>query len=114
MYNDLDTLLKTRSVPDVPEGLSARIIAAVHRADDVVASKPRFGLWDRLAGFVAGLQPVLRIPQPAYVIAGLVVFALGVTLGMGADDTSMLSGLSVGDLSTFLEINDTFVVGEWV
>lgn len=117
---DLDKLLNKRCVPDAPEGLSARIIAAAHREPQDAAVKESFkwpslgGLVGAAKGYLNDLQTAFNLPQPAYVAAGVVVFALGLTLGMGADDTSLLSGLSVGELADFMMINDSFVVSEWV
>lgn len=115
MIDDLDRLLKTRKTPEVPEYLSARIIAAAHRKQQAVAEqRPKdikgWRAWPQMA--LAQVRP--SVAQMAYALTGLVVFVIGIELGLQADSTSLLSGLSVGDLAEFMEINDRFVAAEWV
>ena len=112
---ELDKLLKSRRVPPSPEGLSARIIAAAHRADDALpVQKPLDIAKGWIEKLAAKVQSLTHIPQPAYVAAGVAVFIIGAVLGMNADGVSLLNGLSVGDVASFMVINDSFVVAEWV
>lgn len=110
MFAELDKVLKTRCTPEIPGGLSARIVDAARSVEQHSPAKlPVF-----VKDLVEDIQSIFTLPEPAYVVAGFVVFAIGVSLGMNVDDTALLSGLSVGDLAAFMEINDSFVVGEWV
>lgn len=110
MLDELEQFLKTRRTPDIPDGLSARIISA----SKGVGQRGPVKLPAVFKAWFDDIQSVFTLPEPAYVVAGLVVFAIGMSVGMSADETVLLSGLSVGDLAAFMEINDSFVVGEWV
>ena len=87
---------------------------AVHHQSDKNSLFQRLSLRTIQDDFVAFLQPVFGMPQSAYAFAGILIFALGVSMGMNADSSVALSGLSVGDLASFLAIDDRFVVAEWV
>ena len=110
MFADLDKVLKTRCTPDMPGGLSARIVDAARSVDQ--HSPAKFPVF--VQDFFEDIRSSFALPQPAYVVAGMIVFVIGLSLGMSADDSTLLSGLTVGELAAFMEINDSFVAGEWV
>jgi len=115
MFDDLDQLLKARKKPEVPEYLSARIVAAAARHSQEAATLAGVVGWRAwLQMVLVQLQARLSVAQAAYALAGLVVFVVGIELGVQADSTSILSGLSVGDLAEFMAIDDNFVAAEWV
>ncbi|MCB9983527.1 MAG: hypothetical protein H6861_07645 [Rhodospirillales bacterium] len=115
MFDDLDQLLKVRKKPEVPEYLSARIVAAAHRhSQEALASRGAAGWRAWPQRMLAGVQARLSVAQAAYALAGLVVFVVGIELGVQADSASIFSGLSVGDLAEFMTIDDNFVAAEWV
>ncbi len=111
MFDNLDQLLKTRKKPDVPEYLSARIIAAAARRSRVSADQEVYGL----AAFRADLQAMVRIPISAFALGVLALFILGAFMGASSGDgVSFLPGITADELASFMMINDGFVAGEWV
>lgn len=125
--NELDKILKTRREVQPPEGLNTRILAAARHVPQERGL--RGGVADFARGVARGaaqaavggvqalwveIQTRFPMPQPALALAAVVVLAIGIMLGMQAEDSNMLNGLSVGDLATFMVIDDRFVAAEWV
>lgn len=114
MNNDLDTLLNKRKVPDMPEGMNARIIAEAARTEQTCGSAQRKlslgGVFTRL------FDDIFPTPQPAWAAAAaVVVLALGFVIGdmidIGLVDLSATNG---DELSSFMSVEDSFSVQEWV
>ena len=110
MFDELDQLLKTRKTPEVPEYLSARIIAAAARQTQAV-SRPVFEIAKE---FWEGVRARFTLPRPAYAFAVLALFVFGALIGSSADPLGFLPGVTTDDLASFMLIEDGFVVGEWV
>jgi hypothetical protein len=115
-FNELDALLMKRKAPEVPYGLSERIIAAAMRADEQKRLKPegrpRFVLF--VTEVLKELEEMLAIPRPAYVLAMLLV--VGLTIGTYGEyiDTTFLPGLTTNDISSFMSIDDRFVATDFL
>jgi len=111
MFSDLDQILKMRKTPDVPEGLSARIVAAAaHRSQNLGLDDDAYGL----AAFWTDIQSMFKIPAPAFAFGVFVLFMLGMVVGSSADLINVLPGITQDQLAGFMFIDDGFVVGEWV
>jgi hypothetical protein len=114
MFDDLDRLLETRRVPEVPEGLSARIVAAAHRERfAVVGGNVRGGgFWEKLR---AGAGNIFLTPRPVFALALIIlVFGAGLFLGEVSEGVDFSFMLSPGEVASFMTIDDRFVVEEWV
>lgn len=119
-FKDLDYILETRKTPDVPEFLSARIIAAARRGE-YAGVRGGFslggfagGLIDRVVEVLNGGRMPSFTPQAAWAMAAVVVFAGGAVLGGGAELSDLVLGYTPGDVASFMMIEDRFVVSEWV
>ena len=68
---EFDAFLKTRHVPDAPSNLEHRIIAA---AQNQPSSVP---LHVKVFGALRRFAQIFAIPQPAFVLAAVVVLSIG-------------------------------------
>ena len=115
MFDDLDQLLKIRGKPQVPEYLSARIVAAAARRAQIGAYGEIYGL----AAFWADLKAMVRLPDqafaPAFAFGVLALFMLGAFAGsLSSGDLSVVASLTQEGLASFMMIEDGFIAGEWV
>ena len=67
---EFDQFLRTRHVPEAPSNLSHRIIEA---AKEQSVPKPSYSVMEKLRQFMG----VFSIPQPAFVLAAVVVLSIG-------------------------------------
>ncbi|MEZ5814185.1 MAG: hypothetical protein R3E13_05600 [Alphaproteobacteria bacterium] len=114
MFDDLDKLLETRRTPEVPEGLSARIVAAAHRERFAAAGGDARGgvFWERLR---AGVENIFLTPRPVFALVLIIlVFGAGLFLGEASEGVDFSFMLSPGEVASFMTIDDRFVVEEWV
>ena len=108
----LDNILKRRKAPDVPNDLSARIIAAAHRHDqNLTQDRPKpqrthKPIWDEIFA-------VFDVPKPAFALAMIVLLILGVGLGVGFTG-EIGQGLGTAEFAHYLSIDDRFRAGDWV
>lgn len=118
MFKDLDAILMTRRTPEVPMGLSERIIAAAARADEQMRMNPEAQKRGRWLTFLKELstemEDLLAIPKPALVIASLLVLALSAGTYTEYVNASLMPGVTTNDLSTFMSIDDRFVASEFL
>ena len=114
MTNELDTLLnKRKAVPEIPEGMNARIIAEAARTEQIRGAGKRnlsFG-----GVFVRLFADVFPSPQPAWAAAAaVVILALGFVIG-DLIDIGLVETPPEGDeLSSFMSVEDSFSIEEWV
>ncbi len=108
MFDDLDEILNKRKTPEVPEHLSARIIAAAARQSKGVTLSGSDFVQDILS------QIQMLFPRPAYAFAVLALFIFGALIGASDNPFGFLPGVTTDDLASFMMIEDGFVAGEWV
>lgn len=104
MFDELDKILQTRKTPEVPEGLSARIVGAATRHTQLM--KDVYGL----EAFWADVQSMFRMPVPVFACCVFLVLLAGAFMGASSDFLTLASD----DFASFMLIEDRFVVGEWV
>ncbi len=114
MTNELDTLLsKRKAVPEMPEGMNARIIAEAARTEQVRGkAKGKLSLGGVFVRLFDGMFPS---PQPAWAAAAaVVVLALGFVIGDMVDIGLVETVAENDNLSSFMSVEDSFSVEEWV
>lgn len=115
MSNELDTLLSKRTAPDMPEGLSARIIAEAARTEQGAAMPMRARKLSLLGVFTRLFDGMLPTPQPAWAAAAaVVVLAVGFVIGDMVDFGLVDTSIESDSLSSFMSVEDTFTAQEWV
>lgn len=104
MPHKLDEILSRRAVPEMRSHLAERIIAAAQ-------VKKRQGLPEWRA-YIEAFADFFVLPQPAMVLALILFFGLTLGLNTGIFDFSQDAGAQ--DLSSFMDIRDSFDMGEWL
>jgi hypothetical protein len=115
VYSDLESVLMRRRQPQIPEGLSERIIAAMVRfEEDKKSQAPRASVQRIWSALIRDFSEMLYIPRPAYVFATLLV--MGISVGTYSDyiGSSFLPGVTTDELSSFMKIEDRFVASEFL
>ncbi len=74
MYEQLDTILSRRAMPEAPYGLEERIIAASLRTQT-----RRSNQWS-VADFWQGFSDMFALPQPAFAL--VIALLVGTTMGL--------------------------------
>ena len=97
----LNELMQARGVPEMRSNLAERIIEAAAREKSKGRSAPQ-------AWWIAFNEAFL-LPQPAYVMAVLLV--LGIVMGLGFDLSTTVEGETV---SSFIYTAETVTEGDWL
>lgn len=104
MPHKLDEILARRAVPEMRPHLVEKIIAAAQ-------VKKRQGVPEWRA-YLEIFSDFFVLPQPAMVLALLLFFGLTLGLNTGVLDFSQDAGAQ--NLSSFMDIRDSFDMGEWL